>query len=97
MTDGLWFPVGGEREGRIQSIEKIRQGAQLGCRLTVTSFRKKGGRQGEYQREVHGVGRICTSHFRGWQIYVDTLLDCGVYRIQCTPYQHTVFLVIPHT
>jgi hypothetical protein len=25
-------------------------------------------------------------HFRGWQICVETLFDCGAYRVQCTPY-----------
>ncbi len=24
--------------------------------------------------------RMCTSHFRGWQVYVETLIDCAVYR-----------------
>jgi hypothetical protein len=26
--------------------------------------------------------RICTAPFRGWQIYVVTLLDFGMYRVQ---------------
>jgi hypothetical protein len=25
--------------------------------------------------------RICTSHFNGWHVYVETLLDYGVYRV----------------
>ncbi len=31
-------------------------------------------------REKYRLHRICASHLRGWQISVETPLDCGVYR-----------------
>jgi hypothetical protein len=39
-----------------------------------------------------------TSHFRGWQVYVETLLDCAVYRVQHPPLSHiNKFTVSPNT
>ncbi len=40
--------------------------------------------------------RICTTHFRGWQVHVETLIDCGV---QCSPpsVAHQQILCHPHT
>ncbi len=32
-----------------------------------------------------GYDRICTFHFRGWHVYVETLLGCGVCKVQCAP------------
>ncbi len=55
----------------------------------------------EIIREKYRLRRICTSHFRGWHIYstyVETLLDCGVYRVQCTPsFTHRQFHCNPKT
>jgi hypothetical protein len=31
------------------------------------------------------------SHFRGWQISVEALLDCVVYRVECTPSPLSLF------
>jgi len=30
-------------------------------------------------RDKFRLRRICTSHFKGWKIYVETLLDYGLY------------------
>jgi hypothetical protein len=35
-------------------------------------------------REKYKLGRICSSHFRGWQFYVEALLDYNVVTVQCT-------------
>ncbi len=50
--------------------------------------------------ENYRFRRICTSHFRGWQIYVEPLLECGVlYSVKCTGYinlpLHIKFIVTP--
>jgi hypothetical protein len=37
--------------------------------------------KGGYQRR--GLHRLYTSHFRRWQVYLETLLDCRVYNMQC--------------
>jgi hypothetical protein len=38
----------------------------------------------ESHKKVYRIRRIGTSHFSGWQIYVETLLDCGAYRVKGT-------------
>jgi hypothetical protein len=38
--------------------------------------------------EMYRTCRICSFHFRRWLVYVETLLDCGVYRITSVPLSH---------
>ncbi len=33
-------------------------------------------------QRISGYRRICTKHFRGWQVYWESLLDCGLYWVQ---------------
>jgi hypothetical protein len=40
-------------------------------------------------REKYGLRCICTSHFRGCQVYVETLLDCGEIQSTVHPLWHT--------
>ncbi len=40
----------------------------------------------EYHRKLR---RFCTSHFRSRKISVETPLDCGMYKVECTHLQYT--------
>jgi hypothetical protein len=39
--------------------------------------------------ENHTFCRICPSHFKGWLVYVETLLDYGVNRVPLYPHFHS--------
>jgi hypothetical protein len=55
--------------------------------MCLDEFLKKGdsSRQPDSIKKKNGIRRICTYHFREWQIYVETLLYCGLHIVKFTP------------